>query len=161
MQEGDELADLHTFLLSPLLRATVGTIFAASGLASFGDRRGLEVEASRDFEESELLEPRGGGLAVSLGDIFDDILEAVGAFAARGGLLGAVGPVVVVVWFDWLCFLAIESGAFDTFGLLLALTKREPPPPTVHLGILSNMSTNNFNSTLDKTKGRSQGRCVR
>jgi len=38
--------------------------------------------------------------------------------------------------------LADESDAFDTFGLLLALTKGEPLTPSAHLDTLSNMMEN-------------------
>lgn len=37
------------------------------------------------------------------------------------------------------CFFGTDSGALDTFGLLLALTSREPPFPG-HLVALSNMA---------------------
>jgi len=126
VHEGDELADLQTFFLSTC---------AVSTRDSLGDR--LEIfngEASRDFDESKLRRAR---LIVSLGDILIDILEVAGAFEEQDDLLGAI----VGHWFDWLCLLVGDNdNGFDTFGLLLALTKREPPS-AAHLDTLSSMLT--------------------
>jgi hypothetical protein len=122
VHEGDELADLQTFFLS-LPRA-------AGETASFGDRFAVfNGELSRDFEESKL---RRAGLIVSLGDILIDVLEVAGVFGEQDGLLEATVELVV-------CLLVGDNG-FDTFGLLLALTKREPPS-AAHLDTLSSMLT--------------------
>jgi len=122
VHEGDELADLQTFFLS-LPRA-------ADETASFGDRFAVfNGELSRDFEESKL---RRAGLIVSLGDILIDVLEVAGVFGEQDGLLEATVELVV-------CLLVGDNG-FDTFGLLLALTKREPPS-AAHLDTLSSMLT--------------------
>lgn len=96
MHEGDELADLQTFLLSPL-RATDETVFAASGRVSFVDRfAGFGGEESRYFGESELVELRRDGLTTSL-DILIDALGVVCGFEERGGLFGVITEFV---WFD-------------------------------------------------------------
>jgi len=126
VHEGDELADLQTFFLS-LPRAAAETVSLGGRLEVFSG------ELSRDFEESKL---RRAGLIVSLGDILIDVLVVAGVLGEQDGLLGATVGLVV-----WLCLLVGDNdNGFDTFGLLLALTKREPPS-AAHLDTLSSMLT--------------------
>jgi len=125
VHEGDELADLQTFFLS-LPRAAAETVSLGGRLEVFSG------ELSRDFEESKL---RRAGLIVSLGDILIDVLVVAGVLGEQDGLLGATVGLV------WLCLLVGDNdNGFDTFGLLLALTKREPPS-AAHLDTLSSMLT--------------------
>lgn len=146
---GDELADLHTFFLS-LLRALVGETVLFAGRVSLGDRRCFEGEKSRVFGESKLT--RRAGLTASLAVALLDTFEVTGVFAMRDGLLAAAGGF---------CLFTAEHGDFDTFGLLLALIKREPPPAVAHFDTLSNMLMSNHEESDSIRETSSSGRYFR
>lgn len=140
MHVGDELADLHTFFLSfaPFARpqAAPETHLVVVVVVSLGDRfaaffSGEPPFVSRD-DLGEISKPRRGELIASLADgiiTFDGTFELASVFNERDSLLGVTVP--------GFCLLALGNGILDTFGLLLALTKRETS--VAHLDALSSM----------------------